>query len=138
MSKERRTVSLEPDVDAYLSRDGVNASELVNDLVKRSMNGTDTDDALKQLRKEQLRSEIEDLQNRAENKREELKTIEELEEEKEEEQTAKLEDAIEKAKGAPRDPDHPAIQAQSKRVGMTPEEFIEELPDRDDDGLRSL
>lgn len=49
-----------------------------------------------------------------------------------------LQDAIEKCEGVPRDPDNPAIKTQSKRVGMTPEEFIDELPDRDDGGLRSL
>lgn len=136
MSKERRTVSLEPEVDAYLSRDGVNASELVNSLVKKSMNGTDTEDALKELRKEQLRSEINDLRTRAENKEEELETIEEIQEEQEEERQSELQEAIEKAKGLPLDPDNPGIKNQAEKVDMTPEAFVEELPE-DNSDLRS-
>lgn len=138
MSKERRAVSLDPEVDAFLAREEVNASGLVNDLVKRHMNGTDGEDALRELRKKQIRSEIESLENRAENKREELETIDAVESDAEEERKAELEDAIAKCEGVPRDADNPAIQAQAKRVGMTPEEFINELPERDDGGPRSL
>jgi hypothetical protein len=138
MSKERRTVSLEPEVDAYLSRDGVNASELVNSLVKKSMNGTDTEDALKELRKQQIRSDIQELQTRMESRREELDTIKDLEEEQQKERESQLQEAISKAKDAPRDPENPAIQTQAEKVGMSPEEFIDELPENNDDDLRSV
>ena len=50
----------------------------------------------------------------------------------------KLQDAIEKCKGIRRNPDNPAIKTQASRVGMTPSEFIDELPERDDGGPRSL
>jgi len=138
MSKERRAVSLDPEVDAYLARSEVNASGLVNDLVKRHMNGDAGTDALRELRRKQLKSEIESCEKQAEQKREELETLNEVEDEEEQEQKAKLQDAIDKAKKAPRDPSNPAIQTQAKRVGMTPEEFIAELPERDDKGPRSL
>lgn len=138
MSKERRAVSLDPEVDAFLARDEVNASGLVNDLVKRHMNGTDGEKALRELRKEQIRSEIDSLETRAEQKREELETIDTVEAEREDERESELADAIEKAEGAPRDPQNPAIQEQAKRVGMDPDAFIDELPDRDDGGPRSL
>lgn len=137
MSKERRTVSLEPEVEAYLSRDGVNASELVNSLVKKSMNGTATEDALKELRKQQIRSEIEELQSRMQNRREELETIQELEAEQEQRQEAELQDAIDEAGPLPNDPDNPGIKKLAERVDMTPEAFVDELPENDDD-LRSL
>lgn len=138
MSKERRAVSLDPEVDAYLAREEVNASGLVNDLVKRHMNGDAGTDALRELRREQLRSEIESLEADAERKREELETINEVESEAEQEREAKLQDAIDKAKDAPRDPDNPAIKEQAKRVGMDPSEFVQELPEQDNGGPRSL
>lgn len=51
----------------------------------------------------------------------------------------KLEEAIAKLTDAPRDPTNPAIQTQAKRLGMTPEELIDELPERDGgDDINSL
>jgi len=73
--------------------------------------------------------------------REDLKALEAkrdtVESERESEEET-LQDAIDKAKKAPRDPSNPAIQTQAKRVGMTPEEFLAELPERDGKGPRSL
>lgn len=138
MSKERRAVSLDPEVDAFLARDEVNASGLVNDLVKRHMNGDAGAEALRDLRKKQLRSELDSLETRAERKREELETIEDVEAEAEQEREATLQDAIEKVADAPRDPTNPAIKTQAARAGMDPETFVDELPERDDGGPRSL
>lgn len=60
-------------------------------------------------------------------------------EDEKETQEEKLQDAIDKVEGIPRDANNPAIKTQAKRVGMTPKEFLAELPDKDDDGgLRSL
>lgn len=138
MSKERRAVSLDPEVDAFLARDEVNASGLVNDLVKRHMNGDAGEEALRELRREQLQSEIESLEADAERKREELETINEVESEAEAEREATLQEAIDKCDGVPRDPENPAIQTQAAKVGMEPEEFVDELPENDNDGPRSL
>ena len=138
MSKERRAVSLDPEVDAFLAREEVNASGLVNDLVRRHMNGDTGTDALRELRREQLKSEIESYEKQAEQKREELETLNKVESEAEQEQAAKLQDAIERCEGLPRDPDNPGIKTQAAKVGMDPEEFVDELPDRDDGGLRSV
>ena len=137
MGKERRAVSLDPEVDAYLAREEVNASGLVNDLVKRHMNGDAGTDALRELRRKQLKSEIESYEKQAEQKRDELETLNKVESEAEQEQEAKLQAAIEKCEGLPRDPDNPAIETQAAKVGMDPEEFVDELPERDDGGLRS-
>lgn len=137
MSKQRRAVSLDPEVDAYLGREEVNASGLVNDLVKRHMNGTDGEKALRELRKKQIRSELESLETRAEQKREELQTIDAVEAEREDEREAKLQDAIDACSELPRDPENPGIKKQAERVGMDPEAFVDELPERDGGGLRS-
>jgi len=138
VSKERRAVSLDPEVDAYLARDEVNASGLVNDLVKRHMNGDAGAEAMRELRERQIRSEIKSHENQAEQKREELQRLREVAEEKADEREADLQDAIDKCEGVPRDPENAAIQTQAKNVGMDPEAFVDELPERDDDGPRSL
>lgn len=59
-------------------------------------------------------------------------------EQREETREEQLQDAIEKVDGIPRDPDNPAMKTQAKRLDMTPEAFIDELPDHSDDGPRSL
>jgi len=75
-NKERRTVSLDADADRYLDRDGVNASELVNKLVKQHMNGGASESEILEFRKKQIESEYEDLANRAQRKIEEYNELE--------------------------------------------------------------
>jgi len=76
MSKDRRTVTLEPEVNKYLKTDGVNASQLINRLVKNHQSsGGDKRDML-QLRAEQLRSDIDELEGRLDTKESELERVE--------------------------------------------------------------
>jgi len=76
MSKERRTVSIESEVDEYLSSEGVNASQLINQLVKNHASSGGDERAMLELRAEQLRSDIEELTGRLETKENELERIE--------------------------------------------------------------
>lgn len=75
MSKQRRTVSLEEAVDGYLSREEVNASALVNQLVKQHMNGGASDEEILRFRKQQVKSEYTDLAERTKRKLEELNEL---------------------------------------------------------------
>lgn len=59
MTKERLSASVDPEVKSYLSQEGVNASELVNKLVKEQMGGSKSEIAMIELRLEQVRSKIE-------------------------------------------------------------------------------
>lgn len=76
VSKHRRSVTLDPDVDDYLDGDGVNASDLVNSLLKRHMTAGGNREAMLELRAEQIRSEITELEGRVETKRQELEQVE--------------------------------------------------------------
>ena len=135
--KQRRTLSLDAEVDDYLDQPHINASGFVNDLVKRHMNGGG--DAIREFRIRQLEDEAEDHADRAERKREQAERLKQLNEEEEAEHEEELESVIEQLSDVPRDPTNPAIKTKAKKVGMTPEELIEELPDRDDGGeLNSL
>jgi len=95
MSKKRRTVSLEEDVDRYLSQDGRNASELVNKLVKKHMNGGATEDEILEFRIQQVKSQREDLAGRLEQKDNELSTLKERKEQQEKQHTQEQREKIE-------------------------------------------
>ena len=47
-----------------------------------------------------------------------------------------LQDALNKIKDAPRDPENPAVKRQAERVGMEPQELLDELPD--DNGMTGM
>ena len=131
MSKERRAVTLEPEVDEYLAQPHVNASGLVNDLVKRHMNGDDTGAAIREFRIRQLEEEAEEYENRAERKLEEAERLKAAEAAKEEEREDQIESAAESLPEKIRDPDNPAVETQAAKVGMEPDELLAELAERD-------
>jgi len=98
MTKERRGVSLEPEVNSYLSQDGVNASQKINELVKQEMNAGTTERAMLQLRLEQVRGDIANHEGELERLRKQekdlLERLDTLQEERKEEQKETLQDAI--------------------------------------------
>jgi len=132
MSKERRTVTLESEVNDYLAQDHVNASGLVNDLVKRHMNGDDTDGAIREFRIRQLEEEAEEYASRAERKRTEADRLKQAATEKKAEKREELQKAIEQLADAPRDPNNPAVESQARKLGIEPEDLVAELPERTD------
>lgn len=140
MSKERKTFTLDSEVYDYLQQPGVNASGLVNDLVKRHMNGDGVDGAIREYRIRQLEEEADEYASRAERKRAQAEKLKEIEESEQEERESELQDAIEKLEGVPRDSGNPAVQTQARKLGMEPAELVDKLPDRDADtgGLDSL
>jgi uncharacterized protein (DUF3084 family) len=98
MTKERRGVSLEPEVNEYLSQEGVNASQKINKLVKQEMNAGTTERAMLQLRLEQVRGDISNHEGELERLRKQeqdlLERLETLEHEREQQQENTLQDAI--------------------------------------------
>lgn len=127
MTKRRRSVSLEPDVHDYLSREEVNASALVNELVRRHMDGGMEDAAVLRLRKQQVESEVDHLKARTENKVEELEKLESKLESCTNQQQQKLEKAAAILEEVPADPTNPAVQNQADNLDMTAEELLEAL-----------
>lgn len=133
MSKKRRSVSLEPDVHDYLSREEVNASALVNELVRRHMEGGMEDTAVLRLRKEQVESEVDHLKARTENKIDELEQLENKLESCQNQQQKQLEEVRDILDDVPHEPTNPAVQTQAEKVDMTPEELLEALDDTEAD-----
>lgn len=113
MSKERISASVEPAVAEYLSQDHVNASGLINDLVKRHMAGGIDKDQLREFRKRQIESKIESLESQLEIKESELDAVVETAEQSREQQQAAIDrrlEALEDVKG-PVDESHPSVKA---------------------------
>lgn len=131
MSKERTSLSLDPSVAQFLKQNHVNASGLVNKLVQQYMNGGAGEDIIREFRIQQLESEVDELQSREEQKRQELQKLKSIDSKKTEEQEVALEEAKETLSSTPRDPDNIAIQTKADELDITPEELVEELQ-RDD------
>lgn len=130
MSKERTSLSLDPDVAQFLKQDHVNASGLVNKLVKQHMNGGAGEDIIREFRMNQLESELNQLQSQEEQKRKELEKLRELEREKKLELEEELTDARDAIEALPDDrahPDNEAVKVQAEKVDMDPSELLREL-----------
>lgn len=76
MSKRRRTVSLDEEVDEHLDEEGINASALANKLLREHFENGGDGNAILNLRIEQVQSEIDALESQLERKREELQNLE--------------------------------------------------------------
>jgi cell division FtsZ-interacting protein ZapD len=127
MSKERSTFSLDPEVNEFLQQDHVNASGLVNKLVKQHMNGGADEDILREFRIQQLKSELNQIESQKEQKRKELEKLQEIDQSKSEERQHELEKAREELAQTPKDPENPAIQNWAEKLGISAEELIEEI-----------
>jgi cell division FtsZ-interacting protein ZapD len=127
MSKERSTFSLDPEVNEFLQQDHVNASGLVNKLVKQHMNGGADEDILREFRIQQLESELNQIESQQEQKRKELEKLRQIDQNKSEEQQQQLEEARDELAETPKDPENPAIQNWAEKLGLTAAELIDEL-----------
>lgn len=132
MSKERRTVTLEKEVNDYLAQDHVNASGLVNDLVKRHMNGDTTDGAIREFRIRQLEEEADEYAKRSERKQSEADRLKQAAKERQAEKQTEIDEILNHLEGVPRDADHPAVKTQARKAGLEPEELVEHMPENND------
>lgn len=132
--KEHVSATVDPEVKAFLDRDGVNTSATINKLVKKQMGVGDDDNALIELRIQQIESQIRRTKGDLESLQTELKALKKRRDENESEQQEKLHDAFEKLSGIrERDltVDNPGVQHQADRVGLEPEELLKRYEERD-------
>lgn len=128
MPKERLSVTVDPDVATYLEQPHINASGLVNDLLKNHIGGGGEQLASLQLRKRQLESEIDAATGKVSLLQDELNKINSQIDGIEAATDRQRQDAAEKVKQLYPDrlePSHPAVKTQAESVNMTPENFIE-------------
>lgn len=127
--KERKSFTLDPEVSAYLSQEGRNASQTVNKLVKMEM-GKDAAD--KQLLKYRMQSEKDQYESAAQKARGHLERYNQLKRQLENTESKEdkiMQDVKEKLENVTLEPDNPGVQAQAERVDMEPAELIEEVKD---------
>jgi DNA replication protein DnaD len=129
MSKERISASVDPEVEAYLSRDTVNASGLINQLVKEQMASGGDSKQLLQLRLEQINTQIEQHKSQLESLKKERKSIKTRLKNMEDKEETKQQQTLEELESVPWEVDNPAIQTQADELDMTPQELISELED---------
>lgn len=127
MSKERRTVTLDPDVDQYLQREGVNASELVNKLVETHFTMGGDKQAMLEMRKQQLQSDMDELQSRLSTKKRELDEVESQLEDLRGDMQSVIEEAAKVIPEGTTSPDNDAVQNWANKAGISPEELLERL-----------
>lgn len=130
MSKERRTVSLEKEVDDYLASEGTNASELVNQLVKNHVASGGDNKAMLELRESQLESEIGELESRVETKQDELDRVRaqlsEINNTREDALTEAI-DVVSDLDDHQRVPNNAAVQTQAEKAGVTPQTLLDRV-----------
>lgn len=97
-SKKRVSASVDPDVARYLQQTSVNASGLINKLVKKHQTAGGTQQAMLELRRDQLQSELNDLENSVEVKENELQQVEQKLNELRQERKGAVDEAAEKLK----------------------------------------
>lgn len=130
MSKDRRTVTLDPEVDDYLDREGVNASELVNKLVRNHMTAGGDDEAILQLRKQQIQSEIQELANRKETKKQEFEQVESKLSELSDDRGDVFDDAVDALTPSDLRAENHKVEWWANEANVTIDRLIQEVQDR--------
>jgi len=132
MSKERVSASVDPEVEQYLSRETVNASGLINKLVKMEMSGASQDREFLKLRRDNINTEINRLESQLETLLDEREAINKQLKKIERQEQSEIEDSLETLKTVPWEEDNPAIRTHAEDNDMTPEELITELEEYHD------
>lgn len=134
MSKERVSVTVDPDVAEYLDRDAINTSGLVNRLLKDEMDGTnETTVRMLELRREQLQSECDELAARLDQKQNDLQRVEARIDELEDEREDRIAEARELIPPKARSVGNPAVETWANKLDMGEEELIGRLNEGESD-----
>jgi len=129
MSKDRISATVDESVSEQLERDSINASGLVNKLLKQYFaSGGQSQDMLK-LRERQLLSDIESLESKLATKQDELELVQSELAEIRKEKRGTREEVFETLENVPWEESNPAIQQRAEELGMKPAELIDRLED---------
>ena len=128
--KERVSASVDPEVAEYLRQNQVNASGLINDLVKQHQSTGGTKAAMLELRHDQVQSEVENLHNQLQAKRKELDRIETQLNELRERDEDILDDAADKMSPADFETSTLKVSHWTDETGLTEDQLRKELEKR--------
>ncbi|MFB1066471.1 hypothetical protein [Natrinema sp. H-ect4] len=131
MSKDRKTFSLDPDVADYLDDPSINASGLVNRLLREYFEGGGSQGMMVELRKQQLRHEKQSLEQQQEVIDEELERLDEQEEKASTEYETALTPLLDTLeKGGHVWPDHQLVKEVARDYAVEPDRVIGDLRER--------
>lgn len=112
----------------YLDREVNNRSAFINDLIEAHRQGkSDIDEAIARYRREQLEHELREVQSRKREIQNQLDVINQKVQKEEARKQEQLAEAKETLADVPRDPENPAVENWADKIGITPEELLEEL-----------
>lgn len=124
MAKENISATVEKDVAEYLDMPGRNRSQTINQAVKQYMKADSSENAMLRLRKEQLESDISNLESQLSEKRAELERVDERLDEQQSKVDKVVQEAREAFAGHEMDPSDPAVQNYASKADMTAQELI--------------
>lgn len=127
MSKETISATVDPEVAECLDQPHVNTSGLVNDLLKDYFENGGSD--VREFRKQQVRSQYEELASRARMKLEEYNELQKLSEERHSINAEDRQRWFEKVRMVPKDTENNVVQQAAKELDMNPQTVIEEAYD---------
>lgn len=133
MPKKRKTVSVEPDVHEFLSEEGRNASETVNKLVRKEMNGEGLSEELLKMRIEQAEREYRQKANQTREALEHLNNLRKRLDKHQERQKQQLEEIAadvpvkQLRSGIIIDADEPVLESYADSAGVDVDELREEV-----------
>jgi predicted nucleic acid-binding Zn-ribbon protein len=134
MSKKRTTISVDADVYEYLQQSEVNASGLIQELVREYETQNKRRVAGLELRLKHLENEIEATEAKLERKREEAEEVQELLKDARQTEKTKVEEVYEECRGIDYqsiDATNLAIQNHADNIGMEPEILLKQLRELD-------
>jgi len=129
MSKTNISATVDENVASYLSRETVNASGLINQLVKKQMSGTDSNKQLLKLRLDQINSEITRYESQIETLEKERDGIKNQLAEIEQKEESELSEAMDVLETVHWEEDNPAIQQWADDLDMSESDLIAQLED---------
>ena len=128
MSRERISVTVDPENAAWLDEHCDNRSAFINDLLTRARNNEDAiDRVVARYRIEQLKREKATHQSQIEGIDEQLAELQDKVDRDEEKREVRLEEAKANLDDVPADPTNPAVQTWSEKLDMSPQELVSEL-----------
>jgi DNA anti-recombination protein RmuC len=126
--KVSTSISLTAENRDYLDREVNNRSGFINDLIDAHREGkSEMNEAIARFRREQLEQELNSVTRREDEIRNELETLNEQITQEQQRKQEKLEDAKEAIGGMDLAADNPAVKNWAEKVGMSPQELLEEL-----------
>jgi len=125
--KKRTSITLDEEVYEFLQQNEINQSGLINELVKKYRTNESRDIAALTEQRDRLLDEADELEGRAQSKRERASNITEMIDEAKNKESAQIRQAKDALCETPKEVGNPAIEKWANELGISQQELVEEL-----------